>query len=90
VLYELDEAHLDALDRKEGNGWAYRREPVRVSSSPDGAEHEALAYRVIEPSANEVAPSAAYLHALADAARARDLPDAYVAALLERWSSIRP
>jgi len=89
VLYALEESHLDALDRKEGAGWAYRREPVRVHGGHDGAEHDALAYRVIEPHAEEVAPSAAYLHGLADAARARGLADAYVAALLKRWSSIR-
>jgi len=88
MVYELDTAHLDTLDRKEGNGWAYRREPLRVRASHDGAEHDALAYRVISPRADEVAPSAQYLHDLLDAARARELPDAYVASLLAPWSSI--
>ncbi len=86
VLYELDEADLDTLDRKEGNGWAYRREPLRVRTEHDDAEHEALAYRVIAPRADEVAPSAPYLRGLVAAARARELPDAYVASLLAPWS----
>lgn len=31
ALYELDDAHIAAIDEKEGNGWAYERRAVSVS-----------------------------------------------------------
>ena len=39
ALYELDDAHLAAIDEKEGNGWAYERRAVRVfADGASGAE----------------------------------------------------
>ncbi len=89
ALYELDDAHLAAIDDKEGNGWAYERRPVRVILAAAGAagaagqagELEAFAYAVITPDGEHVSPSREYLQALLDGARERGLPDDYVAAL---------
>ena len=81
ALYELDEAHLAALDEKEGNGWAYERKAVRVFG-PDGhSAGEAFAYVVIRPEPEHVPPSAEYLQALLDGARERGLPETYTAML---------
>ncbi len=48
----------------------------------DRSERDALAYSVIAPDGAHVAPSAAYLEAILTAARARELPRAYVEALV--------
>lgn len=81
ALYQLDDDELAAIDRKEGNGWAYERRPVSVRVDGGMRELEAIAYAVITPEALEVEPSPAYLDALLRAARERGLPDAYVEAL---------
>ncbi len=83
VLYELDDEHVAAIDRKEGAGWAYERRPVRVHvhARAEASEHEAHAYAVIAPDAAHVRPSEAYLEGLLAAATARGLPDEYVATL---------
>jgi gamma-glutamylcyclotransferase (GGCT)/AIG2-like uncharacterized protein YtfP len=86
ALYELDEAHLAALDEKEGNGWAYERKLVRVSGDDGRNAHDAFAYVVIAPEPDQVPPSAEYLQALLDGARERGLPDAYVATLAARFT----
>jgi gamma-glutamylcyclotransferase (GGCT)/AIG2-like uncharacterized protein YtfP len=88
ALYELDDPHLAELDRKEGNGWAYTRTPVRVrlDGVRDGAERKAFAYAVILPEETEVAPSAEYLDGLLQAARERGLPEDYVATLACRFA----
>lgn len=83
ALYELSGADaLAALDEKEGNGWAYARQEVRVLGS-DGRAHEAFAYAVIAPDAAHVAPSEEYAAALLGGAQERGLPAAYLAALAE-------
>jgi gamma-glutamylcyclotransferase (GGCT)/AIG2-like uncharacterized protein YtfP len=79
ALYELGDAHLVAIDEKEGNGWAYERRPVRVIAGD--SELEAFAYAVIAPDAEHVQPSREYLQALVEGARERGLPSDYVAAL---------
>ncbi len=79
ALYALDQAHLAAIDEKEGNGWAYERRAVRVVAGE--GELEAFAYAVIAPDAEHLQPSREYLQALLDGARERDLPGDYVAAL---------
>lgn len=84
VLYELADGDLDALDRKEGNGWAYERVPVAVRISGESADVPALTYRVCEPEPAEVQPSAAYLDGLIAAAQARGLPPGYSAELEAR------
>lgn len=79
ALYELDAAHVAAIDEKEGAGWAYERRPVRVLAG--GEQLDAFAYAVIAPDAEHVRPSCEYLQALLDGARERGLPEDYVAAL---------
>ncbi len=83
ALYELDERDLDALDAKEGRGWAYAREHKHVMLSTDGSEHEAIVYAVISKEPVEIAPSRAYLNRLIAAAEDRGLPEAYVATLAQ-------
>jgi gamma-glutamylcyclotransferase len=84
VLYELADGDLDALDRKEGNGWAYERVPVGVRLAGQAAAVRALTYRVCEPEPVEVTPSPEYLDGLIEAARARGLPASYSAQLESR------
>lgn len=87
ALYELSEADLEALDRKEGRGWAYRRVPVIVRAH-DGAKHDAFAYTVVNKQSPEVTPAPDYLEGLILAARQRGLPDDYVRPLELRRASI--
>jgi len=83
ALYELDERDLDALDAKEGRGWAYAREHKRVVLSSERSEHEVIVYTVISKEPAEVAPSRRYLNRLIAAAEHRGLPEAYVATLAQ-------
>jgi gamma-glutamylcyclotransferase (GGCT)/AIG2-like uncharacterized protein YtfP len=87
VLYELDAAMLAALDEKEGNGWAYRRNFVSVRGA-DGEQRRALAYSVIAREADEVRPSPEYLNGVLGAARERALPEDYAAALAAMWTPL--
>ena len=80
VLYEVTDADLESLDRKEGAGWAYARHDMRVYAD-DGSPRDALAYVVIEKATEEIAPSAAYSRGLIEAGRERGLPEEYVASL---------
>jgi gamma-glutamylcyclotransferase len=86
ALYELDEEDLDALDRKEGRGWAYARDRKRVRLSTDCSERDAIVYTVVSKEPAEVPPSREYLDRLTAAAGRRALPRAYVA-MLERTGS---
>lgn len=81
ALYQLDQAGLFAIDRKEGSGSNYERMQVRVR--PDGREPYAdvLTYAVIDPLDTEVRPSPEYLDGLVTAAHARGLPSEYLQAL---------
>ena len=81
VLYELGDADLESLALKEGAGWAYAPDQVRVYTD-DGSAHDALAYVVIAKSPEEIAPSAAYAQVLFEAGGERGLPEDYVAALV--------
>ena len=85
ALYSLEDAHLAAIDEKEGNGWAYERRAVRVVAGE--GEFEVFTYAVIAPDAEHVQPSREYLQALVEGARERGLPDDYVAALAAVASS---
>jgi gamma-glutamylcyclotransferase len=87
ALYELDDKDLDALDSKEGRGWAYAREQKRVRLSTDGSEHDAIIYTVVLKEPAEVPPSRHYLIRLIAAAEHRALPEAYVATLEQTASS---
>ncbi len=80
ALYALEGEDLEALDRKEGAGWAYERTRVSVHAD-DGAAHDAVAYVVLTRSPVEIAPSAAYARGLIEAARERALPEDYIEAL---------
>jgi gamma-glutamylcyclotransferase (GGCT)/AIG2-like uncharacterized protein YtfP len=80
ALYALAGENLEALDRKEGAGWAYERTSLRVHAD-DGAAHDAVAYVVLAPSPVEIAPSALYARGLIEAALERALPEDYIEAL---------
>jgi gamma-glutamylcyclotransferase (GGCT)/AIG2-like uncharacterized protein YtfP len=86
ALYELDEAGVAALDQKEGNGWAYERKAVHLSSADGRSEHDAFAYVVIEPDSDHVPPSEEYMQALLDGAGERGLPADYIATLAARFT----
>jgi gamma-glutamylcyclotransferase len=86
ALYELDDKDLDALDSKEGRGWAYAREQKRVRLSTDGSEHDVIIYTVVSKEPTEVPPSRQYLIRLIAAAEHRALPEAYVATLEQTGS----
>jgi gamma-glutamylcyclotransferase len=79
ALYELPDGALDALDAREGAGFAYRRIDVEVDR--DGERVAAVAYEVADKEPAELPPTAAYVEALIGGARERGLPEAYVAAL---------
>jgi gamma-glutamylcyclotransferase len=81
VLYELDAEGMRALDRKEGTGWAYKRQQCRVHLLADGSEHDGITYTVLRREPEEVPPSRAYLERLITAARRRGLPERYIATL---------
>jgi gamma-glutamylcyclotransferase (GGCT)/AIG2-like uncharacterized protein YtfP len=81
VLYELDGGDLQALDRKEGNGWAYAREQKRVRLAADSSLHSAMVYTVIAREPAMVPPSREYLERLIAAAEHHGLPSGYLAAL---------
>ncbi|HTA36225.1 MAG TPA: gamma-glutamylcyclotransferase family protein [Solirubrobacteraceae bacterium] len=82
VLYEIDDSGLAAIDEKEGNGWAYRREALDVLLRDGSVEHTAHAYAVIARDDAHVPPSAEYLGLIRTAARARGLPQSYIDALI--------
>jgi gamma-glutamylcyclotransferase len=81
ALYEVPDGTLDALDAKEGEGWAYRRSPVRVEAA-DGRPLEAETYEVIHKEPQEVPATPEYAALLLGAARGRRLPEDYVKRLL--------
>ena len=79
ALYEVDEAVMDALDRKEGAGVAYRR--LEVAVELDGTPRDAVTYEVIdkEPDAPPATPEYAAL--VLGGARERGLPGDWLAVL---------
>lgn len=81
VVYELDDAELEALDRKEGNGWAYAREEKSVALAADCSVRSAIVYTVLAKEPSEVPPSREYRERLIAAAERHGLPGAYVATL---------
>jgi gamma-glutamylcyclotransferase (GGCT)/AIG2-like uncharacterized protein YtfP len=82
TLYELGAGAFAALDRKEGAGWAYERVPVQVRLEGETGSVAAETYRVAHPEPREVTPCREYVEGLVGAARARGLPEAYVADLV--------
>jgi gamma-glutamylcyclotransferase len=81
ALYEIDEAELAALDAKEGEGWAYERVDVDVALDGRDPPVPAVMYRVRRPEPEEIVPAPEYIAGLIHAARARGLPNAYIAEL---------
>ena len=55
----------------------YRRIEVAVTT-PGGDFLDCLAYQVMEPEADHIAPPAAYLDTMLRGARAAGLPEAYI------------
>ena len=81
VVWRIDGADGDALDRQEGVDATpprYRRIEVDVTTA-EGEVLNCLAYQVVEPQAPHIAPSAAYLDTMLRGARAAGLSGAYVA-----------
>jgi gamma-glutamylcyclotransferase len=81
VLFEVGDGDLEALDRKEGNGWAYTREQKSVTLAGDRSAHGAILYTVLAKEPSEVPPSREYLQRLIAAAEAQGLPGEYIAML---------
>jgi gamma-glutamylcyclotransferase (GGCT)/AIG2-like uncharacterized protein YtfP len=77
ALYELADSDLEALDRKEGSGWAYARRLVRVFAD-DGRARDAAAYFVISKAVAPIQPSPEYARRLVEAGQERALPAAYL------------
>jgi len=78
VLYEIGDHELDAVDRKEGYGWAYTRVMLPVRLEADGQERDAVTYVVLSKEPVEVPPSRQYLDRVIAAARERGLPGSYI------------
>ncbi len=81
VVWRIDAAGGDALDRQEGvhaSPPRYRRIEIAVTT-PEGEVLDCLAYQVVAPEAAHIAPSAAYLETMLRGARAAGLPHAYLA-----------
>lgn len=81
VLYEVDDAELALLDRKEGYDWAYVREPLAAELAGDGSRQRAVTYTVRDKEPVEVNPSNDYLEGIISAAIERGLPSGYVDSL---------
>ena len=78
VLYEVDDACLDSMDRVEGVPTAYRRGRVKILDSA-GEPQEATTY-VANPT-GDFLPSRSYLEVILRGARAYGLPAEYIAHL---------
>ena len=88
ALYEIGDEDLEALDRKEGAGWAYERRRVPVDAD-DGSSREVFVYVVISKAAAQVPPSDDYARRLIEAASERGLPDGYLRALSVSLATLR-
>ena len=81
ALWRIPNGERDDLDRREGVNLqppAYHRIPIDVIT-PGGEQLGCLAYQVVRPAAEHVPPSAAYLRAMLEGARATGLSATYVA-----------
>ena len=81
VLYEIADDELAAIDRKEGQGWAYTRVTLPVQLAAGGPECMAVTYTVRFKEASEIPPSRQYLTRLISAATERGLPSRYIGRL---------
>jgi gamma-glutamylcyclotransferase len=73
ALYEVADGELDRLDRKEGEGFAYRQVEVDLA---DG--RRATAYEVIDKEPREVPCTPEYAQLVVAGARERGLPEEWV------------
>ncbi len=78
VLYDIDDAGMEALDTFEGVPRAYRHETVTVLND-GGAEVAAEVY--IANKTGEFAPSRAYLDLIVVGGREHGLPEDYISAV---------
>jgi gamma-glutamylcyclotransferase (GGCT)/AIG2-like uncharacterized protein YtfP len=80
ALYEIPQDGFQALDRKEGAGWAYDKATVTVRKAAGDEEVllEAVTYSVAQKEPAEVAPAAEYVKQLIAGAKARGVPAHYV------------
>ena len=81
AVWRIDEREGAILDRQEGvhrSPPRYRRLEVNVAT-PSGEQLACLAYQVVTPAAEHVAPSASYLETMLAGARAAGLDADYVA-----------
>ena len=81
VLYDVGHGDIEALDRKEGNGWAYAREQKSVTLAAGRSPQNAIVYTVLAKESSEVPPSREYLERLILAAERHRLPGEYIATL---------
>jgi gamma-glutamylcyclotransferase (GGCT)/AIG2-like uncharacterized protein YtfP len=79
AVYEVPEGDLDELDRKEGEGFAYRRRAVPVVLA--GERREAQAYEVVEKRVVVPPATPEYAALVLEGARERNLPAAWIATL---------
>ncbi len=75
VLYEVEDADLDTLDRSEDVPTAYRRETVAVEDA-EGREHQAVTY--VANRTGDFLPHRDYLHLIVEGAEARGLPTEWI------------
>jgi gamma-glutamylcyclotransferase (GGCT)/AIG2-like uncharacterized protein YtfP len=78
ALYELAATDFEALDRKEGAGWAYYKILVQVLPAGGLSPVEALTYTVARKEPAPVTPSTNYFRDLVAGARSRGAPAAYI------------
>ncbi len=75
-LYEISEADLAALDRKEGNGRNYQR--IECDVIADGQSYHAFTYVVIDKAPDGIPTSIAYRDTILKGANELSLPDDYI------------
>jgi gamma-glutamylcyclotransferase (GGCT)/AIG2-like uncharacterized protein YtfP len=79
AAYEVDDSTMDALDRKEGVGLAYRRADVGIEIG--GERASAVTYVVIDKEPDAPPATADYAELVLRGARERGLPDDWLAVL---------
>jgi len=84
-IYEVGDVGLRRLDAREGHPGIYRRETVTVwlDGQPDSPV-DAWVYRVVNREAEAVPASAMYKSIIAEGARRRGLPKAYIRTVIDR------
>lgn len=81
VLYDIDEPGFNALDKKEGVGFAYERIEITVSQSQNDEPVRTISYSVIDKTFPEIKPSPLYIETIIRGANEHKLPSRYIAFL---------